>query len=222
MKRLLVVLCCFSLLAMKAPKPVIGLQNVGNTCYMNAALQNLINVEPLRRFASAVYDKGYFRNNSWGSNFSHLVHDISESQDASLVPIAFCERVWKSGEEDPSYARGKQSDAQVFIIGFMNKLGEEDLSKENNEFTIKQLFLISLKNTFFENNGSRPGPNDLSFGLNLPILKNGTKITKLEEALSYFCALERVDDDLQKQAFLHTLPPFLIMSFDRNAYGEKK
>ncbi|XP_060586929.1 ubiquitin carboxyl-terminal hydrolase 20-like [Ruditapes philippinarum] len=106
------------------PKGLTGLQNLGNTCYLNAALQALSNCPPLTRF---FLDCGGYvhadRSMSLSKNYMKLMHEIWHRKRPSyLVPSGIVSGIKLV---HPMFRGYSQQDTQEFLRCFMDQLHEE-------------------------------------------------------------------------------------------------
>ena len=62
---------------------LIGLQNLGNTCYMNSILQVLSHTEPMRSF------------------FLSMLDDMAEKYRADCTPVSILPRISRHTKEKP-------------------------------------------------------------------------------------------------------------------------
>ncbi|KAK8140540.1 UCH-domain-containing protein [Apiospora sp. TS-2023a] len=110
-----------------------GLSNLGNTCYMNSALQCIRSVEELTKyFLSREWEKEINRDNVLAHNgdvaaaYAHLLHDIyKEPPPNSVTPRQFKNTV---GRYAPAFSGYGQQDSQEFL-GFLLDGLQEDLSR---------------------------------------------------------------------------------------------
>lgn len=114
------------------PRGITGLSNLGNTCYMNSALQCIRSVKELT---------DYFLFDAWKTDlnpgnplghrgdvakaYSHLIHQIYDESSTSTNPGRFKATIGRCG---PSFAGYQQQDSQEFLLFLLDGL-QEDLNR---------------------------------------------------------------------------------------------
>ena len=117
-------------------KGMVGLNNLGNTCYMNSALQCLSNTFDLTKYFLLKYYKNDInRGNKLGSNGSianeyyKLIESLWLGTNAKIAPIDFKNRLQKEKKQFMGY---RQQDAQEFLSVLLDQL-HEDLNRISNK-----------------------------------------------------------------------------------------
>ena len=128
---------------------LVGLNNLGNTCYMNTGIQCLSNCELLTKYFIGNYYLNFInKENPIGSNgeivekYSQLIHHIWQGNQEYISPIQFKKAF---GKMYNAFDNSRQQDSQEFISYLLDSL-HEDLNKV-------------LKKPYIE---SKDLPNDLS------------------------------------------------------------
>lgn len=100
---------------------LVGLQNLGNTCYMNGALQALSNCQQLTRF---VLDcPGLVKENGLSRSYSELIKEIWNSKNPQYAVPASIIRNIKCIY--PAFRGCTQQDTQEFLRCFLEQLHDE-------------------------------------------------------------------------------------------------
>ncbi|EGX94391.1 ubiquitin C-terminal hydrolase, putative [Cordyceps militaris CM01] len=115
---------------------VVGLHNLGNTCYMNSALQCVRSVEELTKFfITGAYVAEINKTNLLGYNgkiastYGGLLRDIYQEGRGSVSPRDFKSTV---GRCRSTFSGWGQQDSQEFL-GFLLDALQEDLSRIKNK-----------------------------------------------------------------------------------------
>lgn len=114
------------------PAGATGLHNLGNTCFMNAALQVMFNTQPLARYfqqdmhlyelnmANKLGTKGQL-----AMRYSELLKEVWTASARSIAPLKLRFCVTKHA---PQFAGGGQHDSQEFLEWLLDAL-HEDLNR---------------------------------------------------------------------------------------------
>ncbi len=111
---------------LSSAKGLVGLSNLGNTCYMNAALQCLLNTPSLTEFfVTCPALVNYADRNALSKSYKRLVDDIwgPRGNESSFVPPANVLHAIKT--KHPMFRGFHQHDTQEFLRCFMDQMHEE-------------------------------------------------------------------------------------------------
>lgn len=119
-------------------KGPVGLSNQGATCYQNASLQCLnnlnelsdflLNKKPEDYFEEFVLDFDYKKISTIAPAYINLIKSLRGNQK-SYNPIGFCQKAGKHG-----FPKGVQMDAQEFVNFLLNRLADREV---NSKYKLK-------------------------------------------------------------------------------------
>ena len=104
-------------------KPICGLKNLGNTCFMNCILQCLSHTLPLRQFyVSREYKQALNKRGDLSGAFSNVMVELWDVSSHSVAPYELKRQV---GIVAPRFSGFNQHDAQEFMRFLLNELHDE-------------------------------------------------------------------------------------------------
>lgn len=132
-----------NILAMKTKAP-IGMQNLGNTCYMNAVLQCLYQIQPLTDFMLST--DAYYKPDSVAAEYADLIKYIQNTTEKTVAAKKFCIPVFKDIFFGAKY---QQEDAGSFLTNLLSHLEDYDIikSKKYKKNPVKELIFGKVIST---------------------------------------------------------------------------
>ncbi|XP_052120000.1 ubiquitin carboxyl-terminal hydrolase 20 isoform X2 [Frankliniella occidentalis] len=110
------------------PRGLTGLQNIGNTCYMNSAIQALSNSPPLTQFFleygnALITSRGGDRKPGLSRSYHRLIQEMwHKKRPGYVVPTSI---LYGIRNVHPMFRGYQQHDTQEFLRCFMDQLHEE-------------------------------------------------------------------------------------------------
>jgi ubiquitin C-terminal hydrolase len=127
-----------------------GLQNVGQTCYMNSTIQCLSNIKYLSDYLIKHYGKyenSDIKNKPLSVAFSSLVYDLFTTKQKYIAPNFFKKII---GKLNPLFEGNHAADAKDLIFFLLETLHKE-LNKKDNIPEQSNIDYVQLeKDSFFE------------------------------------------------------------------------
>jgi len=215
-----------------------GIYNVGNSCYMNSALQSIVTALPIMQFFCNIDIKNIHINvntvtkGRLVSAFSKIVCKLTTVDTVQPIPkhqIMCIKSIL--GKLDKRFKKCKQEDSSEFIGRILDGLHEELSSSDGNSF-IKELFgsiytskMKSLKK------GCDHTKKQTESGIS-PLILNLDKNTKtIDEALRKYSSIQEIDGNqcdqceskhsFNKKTVISHAPEILVVTFARFQTGFK-
>lgn len=218
----------------------IGLNNQGNTCFMNSLLQSLYNIDEMTNYLmqnSNIYNEGTVAKEY--INFLNQYKKVQLEHNDSFAPLNFCTKVWslKKPNGQPIFPQSATGDAQELLSILLDHLKNQDINKDivsirygfpfNDKVKtyISDLFDIIISRTYKTKSGKMyVAGAELTDILSLPIqdLLTGNISKTLEECLDkYFdpeeitVKREGINQELELQKKIIKLPKILNIQYRR-------
>ena len=121
---------------------LVGLKNLGNTCYLNSSLQALLHIEPLMQYflsnqyksdINTISQDGY--QGEFATSFGNLAHELWKTRDKSINPQDFHTVLNKHANN--IFPINVQHDAQELLSFLIDGLSE-DLNLVKEKIFIEQ------------------------------------------------------------------------------------
>ena len=198
---------------------VCGLTNLGNTCYMNSALQCLSNIPSLREF----FLKEFLKDTLCES-YALLMREMWSTKHTSIQPNVVKTRISKYSSVFRGYS---QADARELANVLLYSLHDE-LKDENDNSIIKELFTVYIKYqvTCHDCLHDETGMNQMNFLALRPNAKNGARTT-LNDLLDLYLAkkflnqnrecnhCQNLSKHFMQDSIGASLPPVIIIHLTR-------
>lgn len=201
-----------------------GLSNIGNTCFMNSAIQCLSNIPQLTEWAKN--QESLKHKKTVTQAYTSLIKSMWSGGNSCITPYDIKQRV---SQHAPIFSDYAQKDSHEFMNSLLNALHSElqgDDTSEEQSSIVTNLFRIQTESgvTCLHCNTYDP-TEEVTYCLPIP-LGDESKIS-LETLLSDFLKEEQLDGEYycshcqdlrlakQKTSIRHPLPPVIIVQLKR-------
>ena len=206
-----------------------GLNNVGNTCFMNSALQLLVNCTVLSKF---------MLNNDFKSKKLNCYKQFLKDYYSNKVITPNSVKLLVSDQNSIFYGY-EQQDAHEFLVYLLDIISEELIEEhKTNPNNVLGIDMCNLVKVIFNTNISSiiyceetDDKSKTKVGENILSLAIGSKRTTLEECLEKFQKIEQLTGDQKwfndkdkkyydayKRLYIKSYPKYLIIHFKRFEY----
>ncbi len=207
-----------------------GLNNIGNTCFMNSALQCLSNIPGLTQWALEQYSSEKINNVT--DAYISLIKAMWSGKNDSCTPRDIKYQVSRSA---PIFCDYAQKDSHEFMNSLLNALHSEltqDYSPNSQHSVVTELFQIKTKSQVTCQTCNTPDEIDeITFCLPLPLTDEDGS-SSLDDVLTDFMKEDVLDSEYycsacndlvvakQKTSINHQLPPVIIIQLKRFTFDD--
>jgi len=125
-----------------------GLQNVGQTCYMNSTIQCLSNIKYLSEYLISHFGKFDIEKQPLSVSFSSLIYDLFNTKNKDIAPKLFKKII---GKLNPLFEGMHAADAKDLIFFLLETLHQELNKKKDNSEQTNIDYAQLEKDSFDEN-----------------------------------------------------------------------